>query len=236
MFDIYTPPFTIEYKGHRISVEKEQGNLIYTRDSEYGSIEKVLLDANNGFLINPIEPVNLPKQITSFLLVDFERPILVGPGSKQKIYLTFPVEIGIFIISKNGDHDLIDMFTLNMSKYTLYGTPNRGMICRYWKSEVFSSYPNLDTRYEGDIELDIINDTNHWIEVTRAVFNAFGMKIYYGADRISMRAYMRVINRKLAETGFMTYTVTAELRRSVELYTARRLMLSGIKGIMEHGL
>jgi hypothetical protein len=236
MFNKYTPPFTINYKGHEISVEKEQGNLIYKRTCEYETIEKVLLGASGDFLINPIEPVNLPKPITSYLLIDFERPVMIGPGSKQKIYLTFPVEMGIFIIGGKGEHELIDMLTLNRSKYTLYGTPNHGIICRYWKSEVFASYPNLDTRYEGDIELDIINDTNNWIEVKKSVFNAFGMKIYYGTDRTSMRAFMRIANRNLAETGFMTYTTSPEFRRSMELYTARKLMLSSIKGIMEHGI
>jgi len=236
MFDKYTPPFTINYKGHEISVEKEQGNLIYRRTCEYETIEKILLEADGDFLINPIEPVNLPKPITSFLLIDFERPVMISPGSKQKIYLTFPVEMGIFISGKKGEHELIDILTLNRSKYTLYGDPNRGMICRYWKSEIFTSYPNLDTRYEGDIELDIINDTNHWMEVKKSVFNAFGMKIYYGTDRTSMRAFMRIINRHLAETGFMTYTTTPELRRSMEVYTARKIMLSSIKGIMEHGI
>lgn len=236
MFDKYIPPFTLNFEGHEISVEKDKGNLIYKRTCSYETVEKILLDAHRDFLINPIEPVNLPKAVTSSLLIEFERPVVIGPGSKQKIYLTFPVEIGIFILGKSGEHELIDMFTLSKIKYTLYGTPNSGMICRYWESKVFTTYPHPDIRHEGDIELDVINDTTYWIEVTKAVFNAYGMKIYYGAEQLSMRAFMRIINRNLAETGFMTYATTSEFKRSLELYTSRRLIMNGSKSIMEHGL
>ncbi|MDK2833181.1 MAG: uncharacterized protein PWR29_1381 [Methanolobus sp.] len=236
MYDKYTPPFTLNFEGHEISVEKDRENLIYRRTCNYQTVEKTLLNTHGEFLINPIEPVNLPKPITSSLLIDFEHPVVIGPGTKQKIYLTFPVETGIFIVGRNGDHELVDMLTLSNIKYTLYGTPNNGVVCRYWKSKAFTSYPHPDTRYEGDIELDIINDTTHWMEVTKAVFNAYGMKIYYGKEQLSMRAFMRIINRNLAETGFMTYTTTAEFKRSIELYTSRKVILSGNRGIMEHGL
>ncbi|TGC11537.1 DUF432 domain-containing protein [Methanolobus halotolerans] len=237
MFNKYTPPFTIEKEDITISVEKENGNLVYKRVlNGDDTVEKILLHNGCEFLINPIEPVNIPKALSSFLLIEFQRPVMIAPYEKQTVHLKFPVEIGIFVSRKRGEHELIDILTLAPSKFTLYGDPNRGVICKYWESEVHSSYPHPDILREGDLELEIINDTNNWMELTRAVFNAYGMKIYYGSDRISMRAQMKIINKSLAETEFQTYALSPGFHRSVELYTSRKILLNSTKSIMEFGL
>ncbi|MDW7733088.1 MAG: DUF432 domain-containing protein [Methanolobus sp.] len=236
MFDKYTPPFTIETEDIKISVEKENGNLIYRRSLYGDEIEKILLHKDGEFLINPIEPVNIPKALSSFLLIEFQRSVMIAPYDKQKIHLKFPVEIGVFVSRKEGDHELIDVLSLAFSKFTLYGNPTRGLICKYWESDVHSSYTHPDILHEGDLELEIVNETGNWIELNKAVFNAYGMKIYYGSDRLSMKAQMKVINKSLAETDFMTYSLTPGLYRSVELYTSRKILLNGSKCIMEYGL
>ncbi|WP_406657791.1 DUF432 domain-containing protein [Methanolobus sp. ZRKC2] len=236
MFSKYSPPFKIETENVTISVEKENGNLVYKRVLNGDATEKILLHNDSEFLINPIEPVNIPKKISSFLLIDLKRPVMIAPNDKQKVHLKFPVEIGVFVSRKEGEYKPIDVLTLSSSKFTLYGNPSHGMICKYWESDVYSSYPHPDILYEGNIELDIVNDTNRWIEVTKAVFNAYGMKIYYGSDRISMRAVMKIISKSLAETDFLTYPVTPGLSRSMELFTSRKIRLNGTKSIMEFGL
>lgn len=236
MFDKYTPPFTVETEDIKISVEKENGNLIYRRSLYGDEIEKILLHKDGEFLINPIEPVNIPKALSSFLLIDFRCSVMIAPYDKQKIYLKFPVEIGIFISRKEGDYELIDIVTRTASKFTLYGNPNRGLICKYWKSEVHSSDPHPDKLYEGSLELEIVNDTSSWMELTKAVFNAYGMKIYYGSERISMKAQMKIVNKSLAETDFHSYPLVPGFYRSVELYTSRKILLNGTKSVMEFGL
>lgn len=242
LFGTYGPPFAIEHEGHRISVDVEGELCIYRRTCEYETLEKVLSDVHTSFFIGPVEPVNLPKAITHTLLIEFQRPVMAAPGGKQKIFLKFPVEIGIFISGKNGeksgDHELIDIFSLVHPKYTLYGTSNRGKICRYWKSDVGLVRPLPDPRYEGDLELDIINDTDAWIEITKVVLNAYAMRLYYGMDqgheRISTKAFMKIINRKLAETGSVNYS--GDMNSSVSLYAPRKHILNAIREVMEYGL
>lgn len=236
MFNKYSPPFKIETENIKISVEKENGNLVYRRILNSESTEKILLHKGGEFLINPVEPVNIPKMLSPYLLIEFKRPVMVAPNDKQKIYLKFPLETGVFVSRREREYEPIDILTLSPSKFTLYGNSSQGMICKYWESDVYSSYPNPDILYEGDMELDIVNDTNRWIEVTQAVFNAYGMKIYYGPDRISMKAVMKIISKSLAETDILTYPSKSTLNRSVELYTARKLLLNGSKSIMEFGL
>ncbi|MDY0385740.1 MAG: DUF432 domain-containing protein [Methanolobus sp.] len=238
MFNIYNPPFTVELEDTVITVEKQGGNLIYRRMSEgEEETELVLLNNDGNILINPIEPVNLPKKHnTSFLLIDFKHPVLIRPGDRKKIYLSFPVEIGVFVSDKAGNHEVIDIFTFSRVKFTLYGSHDRGLICRYWESDIFTDIPKTNILKEGYIELEIINDSNHLMEVTKVVFNAYGMKIYHGNKRIVMNASMRIINKLLAETDFSTNPTTSRFRRSMELYTSRKLIISGTKGIMEFGL
>jgi hypothetical protein len=62
------------------------------------------------------------------------------------------------------------------------------------------------------------------------------MKIYYGDKRLGVKASMRIINKLLAETDFSTYPTTSRFKRSMELYTSRKLIINGTKGIMEFGL
>ncbi|WP_340817813.1 DUF432 domain-containing protein [Methanolobus sp. WCC4] len=240
MYEIYHPPFTTELndlKDNIITVDKQGNNLVYRRTFRgQEETELVLLKNEGDILINPIEPVNLPKKVTSFLLIEFKRPVLIGPGDRKKIYLKFPVEIGVFVTDKAGNYEVIDIFTYSRIKFTLYGSHNLGLICRHWESDVYFEEPDTDILYEGYIELDIINDSNHMMEVTKAVFNAYGMKIYYGDRRLGMKASMRIINKLLAETDFITYPTTSRFKRSMELYTARKLAMTGTKGIMEFGL
>ncbi|WP_407356729.1 DUF432 domain-containing protein [Methanolobus sp. WCC5] len=237
MYDIYHTPFSTEIKDTLITVEKHGSDLIYKRLLKGKEETEFLLLNNDGdIVINPIEPVNTPKKLTSFLLIEFRRPVMIRPGDRKTIYLTFPAEIGVFVMDAAGNHEVIDIFTFSRVKFTLYGSHSKGLICKYWESDVFTKAPDTDILHEGYIELEIINDSSHMMEVTKAVFNAYGMKIYYGNRIITMKASMRIINKLLAETDFSTYPTTSRFRRSMELYTSRKLIPTGTKGIMEFGL
>nr|WP_321497907.1 DUF432 domain-containing protein [uncultured Methanolobus sp.] len=237
MFEIYHPPFTEKTEDTEIIVEKQGDDLVYKRLFRgHEEKELVLLNNDGDIVINPIEPVNLPESITSYLLIEFKRSAIIRPGDKRKIYLKFPVEIGVFISDKSGNHEVIDIFTFNKIKYTLYGSHTQGLICRYWESDIYADEPDTDNLYEGFIELEISNESSHQMEITKAIFNAYGMKIYFGDQRLGMKASMRIINKLLAETDFTTYPTTSRFKRSIELYTARKLAITTTKGIMEFGL
>lgn len=237
MFELYHPPFTREVEGTEIIVEKQGDELIYKRILD-GNVEKELLLLNNytDILINPIEPVNLPEKITSSLLIDFKKPAIIRAGDRKKIYLKFPVEIGVFVADKPGNYEVIDILTFTKIKYTLYGSHTNGIICRHWESDVFTEEPETNILYEGFIELDVVNDSSYHIEISKAVFNAYGMKLYYGDKRLGMKASMKIINKLLAETDFSTQPTTSRFKRSMELYTARKLAMTSTKGIMEFGI
>ncbi len=235
MFDYYDVPLGIAKEGISLSVEREGEVLLYWRESVDEKVEKNLPASTGKILINPIEPVNKPKELTSYLLIEFERTLVVEPGATQKIYAKYPLEIGVFI-SRNENFKILDIFTLMKQKFTLYGDPSSGVICKYWSSAVYSSLPSVNPIQEGVVELSITNTSTEWVEVTKAVFNAYGMKMYYSEDMVAMKANMKIMKGKIAETDFFDSPLETGMKKSLELYTVRKVAITTTKFVMEAGI
>ena len=235
MFGQYDIPIRIEQEGIRVSVKKEGESILYTRECLGESVEKILVAGSGKLLLNAVEPVNKPKALASYLLIEFANTLQVEPKGTMNIFLAFPVEIAVFMPS-NEEFEVIDAFTLARQKFTLYGDPINGVICKYWKSSIYTAEPSLNPIEEGIIGLTITNTTTGWVEVTKAVFNAYGMKIYCDDKRVSMKANMNLKGGVSAETEFMDEPLVEGMAKSIEMYTVRKLSVSKKKFIMEFGL
>jgi len=235
MFGSYNVPFSIVQEEISLSVQKDGKSLIYRRDCLGEQVEKSLLASKGKILLNPVEPVNRPKALTSYLLIEFEKTLMAEPKGTKTIFLTFPVEIAVYILSKE-DFEIIDILTLTRQKYTLYGDPKDGVICKYRKSPVYSTMPSLDPIREGLIELTVTNTNSHWIEVTRVVFDAFGMNLYYNNKTVSMKATMNLKMGDSAETEFVDTPLKKGMKRSLKIYKSGRLSVVKPKFVMEFGL
>ncbi len=236
MFGYHEIPFKIEKDEVLIETIKNGNFILYRRNSPE-NVEKIISGGISGYpkiVICPVEPVNIPKRVTNYLLIELEKPIVVAPDSSININLTFPIEIGVFTLAKKSV-EVLDIFSLTKPKYALYGDPKDGVICKYWESKVVEGYEGFDPLKEGILELTITNNGDEWAEVKRVIFDAFSMKIYYSEDVVSMRAFMKIINPNVAETGFVKKPLKNGMRRSIELYTARKLPISE-KFLMEWGL
>ena len=198
-----------------------KGDLVTKRITGFGKI-----------VLNPVEPVNLPKNITSLIEIEFKEKIVVEPKSRLTIYVTFPIEIGVFVVNKSLN--VLDVFTLNSLKYTLYGTPGRGVICRYWLSGVYGSPPKLDCLREGIVELEISNSSDSWVEVGRIVLDVYSMKIYYDDSKVISKAVMNITSRGVAETQFLDGNYN--MKKAVEIYVAKKLQVLRRSFVMEWGL
>ncbi|MEM1579363.1 MAG: DUF432 domain-containing protein [Archaeoglobaceae archaeon] len=222
----------ISLRDLRIWVEDE-GFLRYHRKLGSEEIEKILVK-DSEIIVNPVEPVNLPKNITNYLLIQFEKPILLEPVSSVEVFLTFPIEIGVFI-TKNWAFEDIDIFSLLRPKFALYGEPRGGVIARYWCSGVFSRIPKVDPLENGIIKLKIENLSDSWCEVTKAVFDVYGMKIYYSESLVSSIAELRVHSRRVAETIFVDKPLLNGMMKAIELYVAKKIPILSTKFTMEWG-
>jgi uncharacterized protein len=212
MYGYYNPPFSVEQDGIFISVGREGDQWVYKRILETDTVEKVILGDEKQIIINPVEPLNTPKEITPNLLIEFEKTLLLAGGAKRKIFLTFPVEIGVFISDKgNKNLQLLDVLSLARQKFTLYGEVSNGVICKHWKSKIYSTSPSPNPLQEGIMELTLRNISSDWVSISKAVFSGYGMKLYYEGD-VYMRARMDILNRNTAETGFELQHISGELK------------------------
>ncbi len=212
MYGDYEPPFSIKENKLSIEVEKIEKLWTYRRTLEPDTVEKFILGDGKHIIINPVEPLNTPKEITTNLLIEFEKVLLLAGGAKKKIFLTFPIEIGIFIADKgNKNIQLLDVFTLASQKFTLYGPVSNGVVCKHWKSRIYSVPPSINPLIEGVMELTLRNTTSDWASITKAVFSAYGMKLYYNID-VFMKARMNIRSKSTADTDFELRHISGELK------------------------
>jgi len=55
----------------------------------------------------------------------------IKPNAVETIYLKFPIEIGVFA-KDGGKVTVVDVFTFDKPKYTLYGNPKSDVVCRWF--------------------------------------------------------------------------------------------------------
>ena len=235
IYGVNRTPVSIDQGDLTIHLSEQDGNLLYKRSCPDGSLERVLLGSSENIILNPVEPLNTPKQISQYLLIEFSTDVLVAPNSRKSIYIKFPVEIGVFLPRDDG-HDLIDIISLSRKKLTLYGTPRKGHVARYWQSGIFATVPETDPLREGVLLLEIKNESDKWVPVRRSMYDAFGMKIYYNDSLVSAQARMTLLSEKKAETKFITAPLEKGMERSVELFRSRKLALSDSSYYMGTGL
>ena len=233
MFGRYDGTFHREDGDILVETERENGLLTYRRRCGGQTFERLLALETGEFIINPVEPVNLPKEVTDFLQVDFS-PMVIEPGVTRTIYLKFPVEIGVFLEAAK-DIEVLDVFGLGTQKYTLYGPPTSGVIARWCRSAVYTEIPPVERLSEGVMELTIQNASHEWAEVSRVVFDSVDMKIYYG-EIVAATATMKVVTPSLAGTDFVDAPLLPGMTRSIELYTARKIPVINRGYLMEWGL
>ncbi len=239
VFDHYTVPVVAAQDHLLVTLRKDGEKLLYSRKLGEEMLEKTLLARDGQLLFNPVEPINKPKEISPFLLVEFEQALLVQAKETVEIMVTFPVEIASIFVNGDQSMTVLDVFCLTAPRYTLYGSPITGMICRYWKSPVYLEPPAVAPYREGILEVSIQNATNRWIEVHKAVFSAHDMKIYYDLQQVAMRGYMRILSVNVAETGFTGESPSRtgfQAKKAVELLSSRKHLVVGPRLLMEEGL
>lgn len=217
-----------------IRFERDGKFFRYVREGD-GRVEKNVFSTLGRVIVNPVEPVNLPKRITNFLLVRFSRSFIAEPKSSTEVFLTFPVEIAVFVAAKRSV-GLVDVFSLVRPKYTLYGNPRNGIICRFWESDVHFEIPEVEYYREGVMKLRITNSDDDWIEISNLVFDIYGMKIYYDESLVCTTASANITSPKVAETMFIERAIRDGMKKSLELYTARRIGVPRNRYVMEWGL
>jgi uncharacterized protein len=217
-----------------LRIERADTIPVYVRECKGARIEKYLAADYDAVYVCPVEPVNLPQEITHHLEIAFPT-IVLPPAAKKIIYLKFPVEIGVFFEIRR-EMSVLDIFSLVPTKFSLYGLPGMGVITRWYRSDIFPGIPVTDPHREGVLELSLVNRCTTTVEISRAVFDSYHMNLFYG-ERVGMTATMEVLSPVIALTTFAPVVSAACPNSSIDLYTSRKFAVGPGKGyMMESGM
>ncbi|MBU6996842.1 MAG: DUF432 domain-containing protein [Theionarchaea archaeon] len=190
---------------------QDEGVYVYHRKSD-SELKKIMSSPLN-LQVNPVEPVTQPEKVTHYLLINLACPVLVAPKSTITLFLTFPIEIGVFpepeestnqgfFINTKREEEPIDLFTLTRPKYTLYGEPDNGVICKMWQSGIHTHIPQVSPLYEGVANLEIENSASQQKEIRNLVFDVHYMRIFY-REVAMVNAVVKIRSNGTAETSFL---------------------------------
>jgi hypothetical protein len=236
MFGRVTYPGTYESKEHGFRIEHDGNSFVYLRENGNTVIEKHLPQHGTSIVVHPVEPINLPREVTRCLEIVFP-PVLMAPESHETVFLTFPLEYGVFFRT-DEDYQLLDVFSRCIPKYSLYGTPESGVITRYHESDISGQEKESDRTRNGILRLEIRNESRGWVEVSRAVFDSYFMPIYF--DTVAgMVGEMKIYSRLMAQTNILDRTFREGMEPALPIIRARKIMNIDLerKGfLMEHGV
>ncbi len=228
--------YSFSYQSDEVSIRVDPSGSfhLYTRKCGPETITRFISGSSRKIVINPVEPVNLPKEVTKFLEIHFA-PLAIEPDSRETIYLTFPIEIGVFLESK-GDFDVLDIFALSRPKYSLYGPEEEGIITRYHESAVSSQVPVVDRLKEGVLMLSITNQSRNWVEVSRVVFDCSSLFLYYG-NYVSMAGRMNILSRDIADIKCEDRPLEEGMVASILVTRVRKTLIAEkLPFVMEFGI
>ena len=221
MFGEFTPPWSSEGGGLSLSLDMREGHYQYRRDLNGERIERSISVGLSRLLVHPVEPFNAGRGIAGHLEIEFPMLIL-EPAATETIHLTFPIEIGVFVEGLR-ETELLDVFSVEKPKYSLYGSPRHGVITRFARSARHRELPEVDGSREGVLRLAIRNTLNEWARVSRVVLSEEEMHLY-ALEFAGMMAMMRITGKDAAEILGVDRALVGGMRKAHDLFTAKRIL------------
>ena len=228
MFGEFTPPYGFEKGDLSISLEMREGHYLYTRNLAGDRSEKAISVGLSRLLVHPVEPFHTGPAKVSHLELEFP-PLIIEAGATETFFLTFPIEVGVFVEGLR-ETEVLDMFSVEQPKYSLYGSPHRGIITRFARSDRHREPPAVDGAREGVLRLALRNSLPEWTQVSRLVIDEAEMHLYV-SDFTGMAATMRITGEETAEVTGVDRPLKGGMRRAHDLFTARRLLRLGPSSI-----
>ena len=213
--------YSINFQGLKLGFEDKNGMYHYKRDIVGWKHESNIATQTKTFYLQPIEPLNLPDNVTDFIEIEFKE-ITIEPEGKAVVFLTIPIEIGVFLEAKNGDRNLLDIVTFCHPKFSLYGAASRGVITRFHKSEVYAMPPSVDNYKEGLLRLEIENDTDEWATVGRVVIYQKGLNLYYDETTVSASAKMIIRTHDVADVVGIDQPIREGMTQCLQVFEQRK--------------
>ncbi|MEM2855635.1 MAG: DUF432 domain-containing protein [Candidatus Nitrosocaldaceae archaeon] len=167
--------FTLNDHNRFVVYRNRYNSYVYEKYEDEELKESKLIASEDTLKMDilPITPINVPGKYASYMMLEFN-PIILSPKSSFTCYLTMPVEIGVCV-----DNTIIDTYSLGYTKYVLYGNPERGIICRYNKSNIYEEIPHLTPLIDAAVRCTLINNTDQLKSISKIVYPIEGADMYY---------------------------------------------------------
>ncbi|MBT8251897.1 MAG: DUF432 domain-containing protein [Nitrosopumilus sp.] len=203
-YGIYTIKEKAEFSflGVTIKIEKigEHVYSYFRKDTEDNLLKKVIPVTSSELTIeiSPIRPLNYPARRAAHVYLDFETPIFLSEGSAASVFVRCPVEIGIFLVH-DGHKDSLDWVDCEPfnSRFCLYGSPESGTLCKYAPSEIVDSYDDSTPFTDGILKVDLKNDLEKGLTISKIVFAANEVSVYYKNTKAMFDSLKVVLKKKL---------------------------------------
>ncbi len=176
--------------------------------------------------VYPIAPTNIPNRYAEHAMIILEEQLIVSPRSSIECYLKMPIEVGVVALME--DPIIVDSYSLGYTKYALYGLPERGIICRYYKSKVYLDIPKVKHLQEAIVPCIFRNYSNSSKIINRVVFPIKDRDLYYDQsnayfDRVEM-VLQEKLGRDVAEVNVIDAEWNAKRARIGKAYSNRYIM------------
>ena len=160
-----------------ITKKSKDQYLFYRKSKESEHKQRISIDSDLSIQIAPILPLNLPEEKTSLLYLDFDESLYLNKKTRTKITVSYPLEVGVFIHSKENP-ELLDYFSCDpeMSRFALYGTPTEGHFCKYAQVSINEKHNPF---CYGDVDVIIQNNCETSVKLGKIVVDASSQDVYY---------------------------------------------------------
>lgn len=176
----------ISIADQKLVLEGSSSSLLYRRlaGTEVQTQTTIMSDKGQVIVgVFPIPPIFTPQQIASNLYLKFRYPIVVDQQSQVVVYAKMPIEIGVYRQSEDEEL-LMDAFSPAQQQYALYGSPESGVVCRYYVTECGASKEDikLEKFREALVRVRISNDIDNIIKVSRVVIPLLDVVLDHAHD------------------------------------------------------
>jgi len=185
--------------------------------------------------IFPIAPIHTPEKVADYVMLKLITPLVLDPQSKITAYLTMPIEIGV-VRSDATEVNTIDVFSVGLQYYAIYGTPENGLLCRYHLTRIASEMPKAAIHQEATVKVHFLNHTHKVVTINRIVFPVVGANFHVRGAEAYYNDLDMVVSERLSSTIAGVRFSSVKSGAGNEWMLSEALLKQQFKFIMEWGL
>ncbi len=179
---------SVVFGDNRIVMSNSGSAFKYSRhNGDMLASESIIVTDNDETQVGifPIMPIKMPKEVAKNVYIKFKAPVIVDQRSISVIYSKIPIEIGIYRQFEDEEL-LIDAFSLGQPRYSLYGSPEQGVICRYFEAEAEVEDSSLEIKKyeEAKVRIRVTNDIDNVTKISKVIIPVEGVVLEHQNDEV----------------------------------------------------